>query len=247
LILGAAFLKKQIFRGPWQKRVLLPIFDHSTGTFLKKNKTALLWPTNPHTMIARLTPYWLTMGLGLEGLMLLAAWLESSGDTTVFFQAAARLSGRVSLLYFAVLLVQVTHQPAWNRQMPGFETNFRLFRDFAVLHVIHWGLLAVAVYRTGFELVPFRVAGGALAYLLVVGLPILLRTDWLTESTLRRLGAFYFFWVWLVFFLTYLTRLRGQAPIHTGSPAAWWPLLLVTVGLMAWRVWFVFFQKKEAT
>lgn len=42
----------------------------------------------------------LRIGLLLEFAVLILAFMEANGDTTLFFQTAARLSGRVSLLLF---------------------------------------------------------------------------------------------------------------------------------------------------
>jgi hypothetical protein len=191
----------------------------------------------PSAMIARYSARLIWLGLSLECLVLLAAGLESGGETRAFFQAAARLSGRVSLLFFALLLVYATLHPAFERGSDSLRVKERLFRDFAILHVIHWFLLAKSVYLSGFELVPTRVAGGALAYLLVVGMPLVIRGNWFKINVLARLQGFYLFWVWLIFFLTYVTRLRGQSPDASGAPSAWWPLAAATLGLMLWRIW----------
>jgi hypothetical protein len=188
-------------------------------------------------MIARYSTRLIWFGLALECLVLLAARLESGGETTAFFQAAARLSGRVSLLFFALLLVYATLHPGFERGSDSLRVKARLFRDFAVLHVIHWFLLVASVRLSGFELVPFRVAGGALAYFLVVGMPFAVRFNWFKINVLARLQGFYLFWVWLIFFLTYVTRLRGQSPEASGAPSAWWPLAAATLGLMLWRIW----------
>jgi len=189
------------------------------------------------SLIERFSPRLLWVGIGLEALVLLAAAWESGGVAGPFFQAAARLSGRVSLLFFALLLVYATLRPTFERSVETFEVKYRLYRDFAVVHVIHWCLLAASVWIKGFELVPVRLAGGALAYALVVGMPLVVKHGWVEGKALRRLQNFYLFWVWLVFLLTYVTRLRGQTPDVSGSPSAWWPLAVFTLGLMAWRSW----------
>lgn len=188
-------------------------------------------------VIRRLSPKLLAIGLGLETVVLLASYWESTGEIEAFFQATARLSGRVSLLFFAMLMVVATLHPTFERSSESFQIKFRLFRDFAILHVIHWFLLATSIWFSGFELVPARLVGGALAYVLVVGMPIALRSNLLNEKALGWLQRFYLLWVWFVFFMTYVTRLRGQNPDASGSMVAWWPLLVFTVSIMVWRVW----------
>lgn len=194
-------------------------------------------------MIQRLSTKLWVIGLGLEGLALLASFLEASGDVNAFFQAAARLSGRVSLLFFALLLVYATLHPTLERTSATFLTKYRLYRDFAILHGIHWVLLATSVWLNGFELVATRLAAGALAYCLVLGMPIAVQTERLSTRFLERLQGFYLFWVWFVFFMTYVTRLSGQNPSASGTVLAWWPLAVFSAGLMLWRVWKIWKHK----
>lgn len=189
------------------------------------------------TRIRHLSPSLLYYGLGAEALVLLAAQLESGGTLPAFFQSAARLSGRVSLFFFALLLVYATLRPELNRADASFRVKMRLFRDFAVLHLIHWCLLALSVWYSGFELHPVRLAGGILAYVLIVSVPLILQTSYLQVKQRERLQSVYLFWVWFVFMMTYITRLRGQSPDAGGSPEAWWPLAILTAGLMLWRWW----------
>jgi hypothetical protein len=197
-------------------------------------------------MLARMSAHLWWIGLILELAVLTIAWIECAGDNTHFFQAAARLSGRVSLLYFGFIVVFATYNPGFLYGSPVWRAKWRLYASFALVHVIHWCLLAVAVTLSGFELQPIRVAGGALAYGLVVGMPIILYFDLLSANTLVRIQSFYIFWVWLIFFLTYVTRLRGQTTTHTGSPSAWWVLVIITSGLMAWRTYRIV-TRKSAT
>lgn len=183
----------------------------------------------------KLAPRLLTVGLVLELLVLLLAWQESSGETTRFFQGAARLSGRVSLLFFVFLMIYATLVPKFDRHSQAFQTKYLLYRDFAIVHVIHWCLLAVSVSMSHFELLPIRVLGGAIAYGLVVAMPYLMSRSTLNIPLLTSIQSAYMFWVWLIFTMTYTARLSGSSPINTGSPVAWWPLFSVLILLIFWR------------
>jgi hypothetical protein len=187
------------------------------------------------TTLNKLSPRFLTIGLVLELLVLILAWLESAGDTTRFFQGAARLSGRVSLLFFVFLMIYATLMPKFDRHTQTFQTKYLLFRDFAIVHVIHWCLLAVSVSMSHFELLPIRVLGGAVAYGLVVTMPYLMSRPALNVPLLTGMQSAYMFWVWLVFTMTYTARLSGGSLVHTGSPVAWWPLFSVLILLIFWR------------
>lgn len=180
--------------------------------------------------IKKLLPFFLI----LEVLVLIFAYFEANGDTTHFFQASARHSGRVSLLSFSILLVYST----LNREFVGeiLSTKYILARDFAILHIIHWFLLATAVKLSGFELVPSRVAGGSLAYLIIVILPFILSGKILQKLSLKWLMHVYLFYVWFIFFMTYVSRVNGSATNITGSMPTYWVLITFTSLLMIWRI-----------
>jgi hypothetical protein len=184
----------------------------------------------------------LPFGIALEILVLIFAYLESQGDWTLFFQACARLSGRVSLLYFAFILVYTAQNPSVKKGSEVLRVKSVLTGDFAILHLIHGVFLAIAVYLSGFELVPFRVAGGALAYALIVAAPLVISRHWVSEKTLRKVQPIYIIYVWLIFFMTYLSRVRLQTPTATGSMPAYYVLIAITTGLI---LYFLFANLKR--
>ena len=185
----------------------------------------------------------LVLGIALEILVLLLAFVESKGDTTLFFQVSARLSGRVSLLFFLFYGIYATRHPSVETGSIALSVKTMLVRDFAVIHVIHWVFLAVAVKLSGFELVPFRVFGGALAYLIIVLMPLVYQKKLLTSVSLTTMQHVYIFYVWLIFFMTYLSRVRGQTPTATGDISAYWVLIGVTAAFLIWRIVKMFQEK----
>jgi hypothetical protein len=196
----------------------------------------------------RLLPY----GIALEILVLIISYFENTGDAAAFFQAAARLSGRVSLLFFAFYLIYATLHPSVKsltvNEYPEdtvLKTKHILSRDFAIIHGIHWVFLAIAVKLSGFELVPFRVAGGALAYLMIVVMPFILNKKILGNLNLFVTEGVYIFYVWLIFFMTYLSRIRGQTPTATGTMPVYYVLTVITIGLLLWRI-FILMRRKMA-
>ena len=194
-------------------------------------------------MFNRLIPGMLRLFLALEGIAIILAGMQSDSDLTVFFQHAARLTGRVSLFAFSVLLVYVTLNPRFERDTDTFRHKSVLFRDFAIVHVIHGFFLAVAVYLAPFELIPLRVAGGAIAYIFIVGMPFLLQRLTVQEPLLVAAQGIYLLWVWLVFVMTYRARLAGETPTSTGTPAEWLPLYTFVLGLMIWRLGYTFWYR----
>jgi hypothetical protein len=188
--------------------------------------------------LLKILPY----GYGLEALVFIMAYLESYGDTTAFFQAAARLSGRVSLLFFLIFGIYTTVYPSVKT---GIELKVKtsLSKDFAIVHVIHWMFLAVAVTLSGFELVFIRVLGGALAYLMIIIMPLVYEKRLFVDKPLPILQNGYIIYVWLIFFMTYLPRILGKVPKVTGSLPTYIALMVITVGFMVWRIVFMMRQK----
>ena len=185
----------------------------------------------------------LITGIGLEILVMLLAYIESQGDTTLFFQASARLSGRVSLLFFLFYGIYATRHPSVEIGSVALSVKTMLVRDFAVIHVIHWVFLAIAVKLSGFELVPFRVLGGSLAYLMIVLMPLIYQKKLFSTVSLVMMQHVYIFYVWLIFFMTYLSRVREQTPTATGDMTAYWVLIGITAAFLVWRIVKMFNQK----
>lgn len=186
----------------------------------------------------------LGIGILLEILVLVLSYFEANGDTTYFFQAAARLSGRVSLLFFGLLFVYATLFPSVEANSEPLHVKFILARNFAIIHVIHWFLLATAVKLSGFALVPTRLAGGALAYLMIVLLPFVIQKKVFKKMSLSIALNVYLPYVWLIFFITYLTRVLGKASPITGSMPAYYILISITLALMFFRLWVIVRNRK---
>jgi hypothetical protein len=91
----------------------------------------------------------LLIGIILEVIVFIFSYFEANNDVTLFFQASARLSGRVSLLYFSLLFIYDTIKPT-NNDAKIIQTKYILAVNFAVLHIIHWFLLATAISMSGF-------------------------------------------------------------------------------------------------
>jgi methionine sulfoxide reductase heme-binding subunit len=149
------------------------------------------------------------------------------GATVEGAQAAARWSARTSFLLFALAFTG----PSWNRlfQSPAAhavaDREWPLTLAFAGSHLVHLVALAVYVSLTGHELDPVRLAGGALGYALL--LLVLFRPP-------ARSWAFYY--LWFIFFMTYLPRVRGTLPGAGGAPWTFPLFLSLVVLILAVRV-----------
>lgn len=129
-------------------------------------------------------------------------------------QATTRYSGRFSLLLFSIIFL--ANRPAdiysWLSKKP--------FHIFALAHGIHLLELLTFVYLSGATIIPYRIAGGFVAYLLIFLMPILadrLEQGRFSEKEFSIMNIVFQYIVWGIFFLTYLPRVRGLLPNVGGS------------------------------
>jgi hypothetical protein len=131
-------------------------------------------------------------------------------------QATTRFSGRLSLALFTFIFL--FHPRRKEFLWSILSTSY--FLIFAIVHGIHLAELLSYVMLSGIQLVPMRVAGGFLAYALIFAMPLLqYRMDQkkLSEERFRQISYVYLFYVWFVFFMTYLSRVQGTFPNAGGS------------------------------
>ena len=118
------------------------------------------------------------------------------------FRLSARYSGRLSFGVFMVTFYLF----AFGHPKPIKENTSlqNWLTVFAVLHLIHFGFLATNIYLNDIPIVPVRLVGGALAYLMIVLAPFILYK--------LKLGfqLVYFYYVSIVMGLTYLARAKGD-------------------------------------
>jgi hypothetical protein len=95
--------------------------------------------------------------------------------------------------------------------------------------------LAVAVTLSGFELVFIRVIGGALAYLMIILMPLVYEKRILTKYPLSKLENGYIIYVWFIFFMTYLPRILGKVPTATGTMSSYIALMILTISFMVYK------------
>jgi hypothetical protein len=163
---------------------------------------------------------------GLKGAALslasIALALVVFGATMAGAQAAARWSARVSFVLFALAFAG----PAWSVLFPSrparavAEEEWPLTLAFVGSHLVHLAALGVYVSLSGRDLDPVRLAGGMLGYALLV--VILFRP---------AVRAWAFYYLWFIFLMTYLPRVRGTLPGAGGAPWTF-PLFLSLVMLV---------------
>jgi DMSO/TMAO reductase YedYZ heme-binding membrane subunit len=177
----------------------------------------------------------------------LALVLEAVAAVAMFgtgvegLQALARYSGRAGLLWFALVFsIAPLHRLA-----PGEWTRLALRRRrslglaFGAHHLVHLVELLTYLEVSGKGFDVSRAAGGMVGYAFLVAM-MLTSTDKavarLGAKNWKRLHRTGLWYLWIVFLLTYLPRVRGQRPTAGGGPLEWSVCLAIVVALAALRL-----------
>ena len=172
--------------------------------------------------------------------------LLSEGYSLTALQTITRFSGRLSLFLFSAIFLlynKPTKITMW------LSDQFYLL--FAIVHGIHLIELLSFVYLSGIKLAPYRIAGGFLAYLFIFAMPLIQSykiRGALSDRTYSILETIFVYYVWLIFFLTYLPRVQGKLP-HAGGSFAEHVVLLAWVSTLLGikLITLIPFQKKRRT
>ncbi len=118
------------------------------------------------------------------------------------FKYAARYSGRISLLVFLYCFYSYTF--SFPKPISKNVELGNFIKLFAILHIIHFGFLATNIYLNNIELVPIKLLGGFIAYLMIVIAPFIL------HKVTFKIQLLYFYYVTLVMIITYVARIKGD-------------------------------------
>ena len=170
----------------------------------------------------------------------------SEGYSLAALQTITRFSGRLSLFLFSAIFL-LYNKP----QTITVWMSDQFYLLFAIVHGIHLLELLSFVYLSGIELIPYRIAGGFLAYLFIFAMPLIQSYEMrgaISKRTYSILESIFVYYVWLVFFLTYLPRVQGKLPQAGGSFAEHvallgWVSTLLGIKLSA----MIQFQRKRRT
>jgi len=177
-----------------------------------------------------------TLALLLEA----AAALAGFGWNLEGLQAFTRYSGRVGLLWFALIF---SFSPL-HRLQPREWTRFALRRRrklglaFGYHHLVHLTLVLCYLQASGRDLDPARSAGGVLGYVFVLAM-MLTSSDAavarLGVRNWRRLHLAGLWYLWIAFLLTYLPRLQGKVENAGGGMAEFVACMSLVIALALLR------------
>jgi hypothetical protein len=148
--------------------------------------------------------------LAIVGIVLL-----SEGYSLAALQTITRFSGRLSLILFSAIFL-LYNKP---RTITIWLSD-KYYLLFAIVHGIHLIELMAFVYLSKTQLIPYRVAGGFLAYAYIFLMPLFQhRRDVgrMSNRSYSIIETIFVYYIWTIFFLTYLPRVQGKLPQSGGS------------------------------
>jgi hypothetical protein len=176
-------------------------------------------------------------------LLIISLGLWNYGPNLHGLQAITRFSGRFSLFVFSIIFLFARNE----RINVKHILSEKFYSVFAIVHGIHLLELLSYVLLSGAVLIPVRVAGGTLAYLFIFVMPIIQHyenQDKISASGFAKMELVYAFYLWLIFFLTYLPRVQGQLP-NAGGTYQEYVILLGWVGtLLGFKISTFFAYKR---
>jgi len=179
----------------------------------------------------------------LAELLVALLGINNYGFNLEGLQATTRFSGRFSLFLFSSIFILLT----FNRKALTSFLSEKPFHIFAVAHGIHLIELVSYVYLSKATLIPVRLAGGFLAYVFIFAMPILqnyFEKGKLSPKRFVLAENIYLYYVWFIFFMSYLPRVQGKLPNAGGSYQEFVVLLCWVCILMGLKLYAVIFPKK---
>jgi hypothetical protein len=153
------------------------------------------------------------LGILAEICVFLFSYFSSVFEINETFRLAARYSGRLSLFFFLAIFWITSKN--WKSRRTDFKDRFIwLTSIFSLLHGIHFIFISLNVYLNEIELIPYKLLGGALGYVLLLTYPWFLKHKNLPEW----LDYIYFYYLILIMTVTILSRLNGAFEGAVPSP-----------------------------
>jgi hypothetical protein len=160
-----------------------------------------------------------------------AVWWD--GLSLEALHTTTRFSGRLSLLIFSLIFLWINHP----KKLAAWLSD-KFYFVFAVAHGIHLIELVLYISVSGNPLIPIRLLGGFVAYAMIFAMPFLYYAYLLGKFTVRQfafLKNFYQYYLWVIFFMTYLPRVRGTLTNVGGN---YWEFVV----LFCWVLFMLFIK-----
>ncbi len=145
--------------------------------------------------------YGYSLGI-ISQLLLILALISLLPDINEIFRYAARYSGRFSLLMYIISLLSFINYFSKDHSI---ELTKKVLSIFALIHLIHFCFLATSIYLNSVPILPYRLIGGFIAYLMIIFYPLYV------EKVNNQIFHFiYYYYVGFIMLMTYIARIKGE-------------------------------------
>ena len=159
----------------------------------------------------------------------------SKQELAEVFRYSARYSGRLSLIIYLYCFYKFYR--AFLK-----SDNLKRVKDlvfiFGVLHVIHFGFLALSVYLNNLPIIAVKITGGALAYLMIIIYPFIIEK---IKKPIYHL--IYFYYVGIVMLMTYVARIKGD--FEGAEPEIFHKIAFVFLILVFLKFGYIFYIQRK--
>lgn len=139
----------------------------------------------------------------------------SDGFTLVGLQTMIRYSGWLSLMLFSFIFLQHQHPQIIQQWL---SAEYLLL--FAIVQGIHLLELFLYTWLAKPVLNPYRLVGGGLSYVFIFSMPVIFnrfRRGEISSNSFTRIETVFVYFIWLVYFMTYLPEVQGRVNVTGGS------------------------------
>ena len=138
----------------------------------------------------------------ISQLILILILMSLLTDVNEIFRYAARFSGRFSFSLYLISLLSFLKFYTKNHTIVFTK---KVLGVFSLIHLIHFCFLATSIYLNSIPIILYRLAGGFIAYLMIIIYPF-----YIEKVKNKILHFIYFYYVGLIMIMTYIARIRGN-------------------------------------
>ena len=138
----------------------------------------------------------------ISQLILILVLMSLLTDVNEIFRYAARFSGRFSFSLYLISLLSFLKFYTKNHTIVFTK---KVLGVFSLIHLIHFCFLATSIYLNSIPIIPYRLAGGFIAYLMIIIYPL-----YINKINNKILHFIYFYYVGFIMVMTYISRIKGQ-------------------------------------
>ena len=138
----------------------------------------------------------------ISQLILILILMSLLTDVNEIFRYAARFSGRFSFSLYLISLLSFLKFYTKNHTIVFTK---KVLGVFSLIHLIHFCFLATSIYLNSIPIIPYRLAGGFIAYIMIIIYPF-----YIEKVKNKILHFIYFYYVGFIMIMTYIARIRGN-------------------------------------